>query len=128
MYLSRTLRSFDEKVWDMVGVIPGAAVMSRTQMTLGYRELTLTQSGLLGEKGRRIRGHEFHYSQLEIAEDIEYVGRMTDAKGRDRGGDGITVSNVVAFYTHVHFASHPEVAVSLIQAGRNRRERGEYVH
>ena len=68
---SRTLQGFDGKVCGMVGVIPGDSVMSRTQMTLGYRELTLTQSGLLGEKDRPIRGHEFHYSHLENAEDIE---------------------------------------------------------
>ena len=53
---------------------------------------------------------------------------MTDAQGRDRGGDGITVNNVVEFYTHLHFSGHPEVPVLLIQAGRKRREMGEYVH
>jgi len=84
-------------------------------MTLGCRELTLTQTGLLGEKGRRIRGHEFHYTHLEILGDVDYVGRITDAQGKDRGGDGITLNNVVALYTHLHFASHPQVPVTLMQ-------------
>jgi len=120
MYLSRTLRDFDGKVYDMVGVIPGDSVMSRTHMTLGYRELTLRQSGLLGKKGKRIRGHEFHYSHLENAEDIEYIGRMTDARGKNCRGDGITVNNVVALYTHLHFASHPQVPVTLLQTARDQ--------
>lgn len=121
MYLSRTLRDFDGKMYDMVGIIPGDAVMSRTHMTLGYRELTLTQSGLLGEKGMRIRGHEFHYSHLENLGDVDYVGRITDARGIDCRGDGIIVNNVVALYTHLHFASHPQVPLALIQTVRDQR-------
>lgn len=124
----RTLRDFDGKVCYRVCVISVDSVMSRTHMTLGYRELTLMQSGLLGEKDRRIRRHEFHYSHLENAEDLEYVGCITDAQWCDCGGDGIAVNNAVAFYTHLHFSSHFEVPVSLIQVGRKRHERGEYVH
>lgn len=118
MYLSRTLRDFDGKVYDMVGIIPGDAVMSRTHMTLGYRELTLTQSGLLGEKGMRVRGHEFHYSTLHPKGDFEYMGHLTDAQGRDRGEEGITIGNVIALYTHLHFSSHPHVPLALVKAAR----------
>ncbi len=128
MYLSRTLRDFDGKVYGMVGGIPGDVVMSRTKMTLGYRELTLTQSGLLGEKDRRIRGHEFHYSHLENVEDIEYVGRMTNARGNDCGSDGIVVNNVVALYTHLHFASYPHVPVTMLETARDQRKIGIASH
>ena len=48
-YLSRSLQDFDGKVSEMVGVLPCDVVMSRTHMTLGERELTLTKSRLLGE-------------------------------------------------------------------------------
>jgi cobyrinic acid a,c-diamide synthase len=122
LYLSRSLKGFDGKISEMVGVLPCDAVMSRTQMTLGYRELTLTQTGLLGEKGRRIRGHEFHYSHLENLGDVDYIGRITDAQGKDRGSDGIALSNVVALYTHLHFASLPQVPVTLLQIARAQRK------
>ena len=122
LYLSRSLQDFDGKVNEMVGVLPCDAVMSRTHMTLGYRELTLTQNGLLGEKGRRVRGHEFHYSHLENLGDVVYVGRITDAQGKDRGGDGITLKNVIALYTHLHFASHPQIAETLMQTARDERK------
>jgi len=62
MYLAKTLRDFDGTVYDMVGVIPAETAMSRTQMTLGYRELPVTRGGPLGDQGVRIRGHELHYS------------------------------------------------------------------
>lgn len=122
LYLSGSLQDFDGKVSEMVGVLPCDAVMSRTHMTVGYRELMLTQNGLLGEKGRRIRGHEFHYSHLENLGEVDYVGRITDAQGKDRGGDGITFNNVVALYTHLHFASHPQVPVALMQIARAQKK------
>lgn len=121
LYLTRSLQDFNGKVYEMVGALPGDAVMSRTQTTLGYRELTLTQTGLLGEKGRRVRGHEFHYSHLENLGDVDYVGKITDAQGKDHGGDGIIFNNGVALYTHLHFGSHPQVSLSLIQAARDQR-------
>ena len=121
LYLSKSLQDFDGKVYEMVGVVPGDAVMSRTQMTLGYRELTLTQSGLLGETGMQVRGHEFHYSHLENLEEVDYVGKIINARGQDCGGDGIIVNNVVAFYTHLHFSSNPRVPVMLMQSAREQR-------
>jgi cobyrinic acid a,c-diamide synthase len=121
MYLARTLRDFDGTAYDMVGVFPAETVMSRTRMTLGYREFTLTQTGLLGEQGLRIRGHEFHYSSLHPKDDLTYAGQLTDAQGRDRGGDGMTCGHVIALYTHLHFASHPQVPLALVEAARKQK-------
>ncbi|MBA3614337.1 MAG: cobyrinate a,c-diamide synthase [Nitrospirales bacterium] len=118
MYLAKTLRDFNGTEYDMVGVIPAETAMSRTTMTLGYRELTVTHPGLLGDQGVRIRGHEFHYSTLHPKGDLEYLGHLTDAQGRDRGGDGITIGNVIALYTHLHFSSHPHVPLALVEAAR----------
>ncbi|MBA3967165.1 MAG: cobyrinate a,c-diamide synthase [Nitrospirales bacterium] len=118
MYLAKTLRDFDGTEYDMVGVIPAETAMSRTTMTLGYRELTLICGGPLGDQGVRVRGHEFHYSTLHPKGDLEYLGHLTDAQGRDRGGDGITVGNVIALYTHLHFSSHPHVPAALVEAAR----------
>ncbi|HNP30898.1 MAG TPA: hypothetical protein PKK23_17780, partial [Nitrospirales bacterium] len=117
---AKTLKGFDGTVYEMVGVIPAETAMSRTSMTLGYRELTVTQTGPLGQQGVRIRGHEFHYSTLHPQEDLEYLGQITDAQGRDRGGDGIIKNNVIALYTHLHFSSHPHVPLSLLKTARSR--------
>ncbi|GJL49810.1 MAG: cobyrinic acid a,c-diamide synthase [Nitrospirales bacterium] len=119
MYLAETLRNFDGEVYDMVGVIPGETAMSRSQMTLGYRELTLTCSGILGEQGMKIRGHEFHYSRLQSKSTLNYVGQVADAQGRSCGKDGVRSGNVLALYTHLHFMSHPSVARNLVKAVRH---------
>ncbi len=118
MYLTSTLVDFDGRSHEMVGVIPGESVMSRTKMILGYRELTLTCPGILGEQGIKVRGHEFHYSCLQAKGDLEYGGRIVDSQGRDRGSDGVKVRNVMALYTHLHFSSNPQVASALLQAAR----------
>ncbi|MDT3779414.1 cobyrinate a,c-diamide synthase [Nitrospira sp. MA-1] len=118
MYLANTLRDFDGTEYDMAGVIPAETAMSRTTMTLGYRELAVTRGGPIGDEGVRIRGHEFHYSTLSPKGNLEYLGHLTDAQGRDRGGDGITVGNVIALYTHLHFSSHPHVPAALVEAAR----------
>ena len=51
MYLTSRLRDFEGNVHEMAGVFPAEAVMSRSSMTLGYREVRVTQSCLLGEAG-----------------------------------------------------------------------------
>jgi cobyrinic acid a,c-diamide synthase len=70
----------------------------------------------------RVRGHEFRYSHLENRGDVDYAGRITDAQGKDRGDDGIILNNVVALYTHLHFASHPQVPATLMQIARAQRK------
>lgn len=115
----RRLRDFDGTLYDMVGIIPAEAVMGRTHMTLGYRELTIKQPNPIGSEGMRIRGHEFHYSTLQPKQDLQYVGQLVDAQGRDRGYDGILIGNVTAFYTHLHFSTCPQIPAALLQAARS---------
>ncbi len=38
--------------------------MRKRRKRLGYMEVTLQQTTLFGEVGTRLRGHEFHYSEL----------------------------------------------------------------
>ncbi len=123
LYLSKRLQDFDGKIYEMVGVIPSDVVMNRTQMTLGYREITLTKNGVLGEKGMRIRGHEFHYSCLENSTNVNYEGKLSDAQGNHCRSDGIRVKNVLALYTHLHFASYPHVSVALMRTAYDKHVR-----
>lgn len=125
MYLARSLRNFEGDHYDMVGLFPLDVVMGRTTMTIGYRELRLQQDSFLGEEGLRVRGHEFHYSKIENEGDIMRIGELRDAQGNYSGSDGFMVGNVIALYTHLHFASHPQIPASLVGAGFHwREERG----
>lgn len=121
MYLTQGIRDFDGRVHEMVGLFPADAVMHRSSMTLGYRELEITRPCILGEPGVRAKGHEFHYSSLVPTARLEYGCRLTDANGLVLGQDGLMAGYTLALYTHLHFGSQPKLAQELIASVRKRK-------
>ncbi len=122
MYLTRAIRDLEGNAHDMVGLFQAESVMSRTAMTLGYRNLSLSRSCLLGHAGMTARGHEFHYSILESSVPLEYACELTDVQSQSKGCDGLMQDNTVGLYTHLHFRSQPAIAASLVAAARAGRE------
>ena len=120
MYLMGAIRDFEGRSHDMVGLFAGEAVMSRTTMMFGYREIEIDTPCLLGEPGAKMRGHEFHYSSVSQPSASSYSCTLTDAQGKHRGRDGLIKDNTIALYTHVHFASNPGLAGSILSAVRTR--------
>jgi len=118
MYLTQAIRDFDGRSHEMVGLFPGEAIMQKSSMTLGYRTVECSRDCLLGEAGISVRGHEFHYSKLVPTGPLEYACALRDAQGMPKGQDGLMTGNVLALYSHVHFASRPQIAASLIEAAR----------
>jgi cobyrinic acid a,c-diamide synthase len=122
MYLTQAIRDFQGKSHEMVGLFAAEAVMSKVRMTLGYRELQISQPCVLGEVGITARGHEFHYSLVEPTGQLHYACTLRDAQGKSKGPDGLIVGNTVGLYSHLHFASQPKIAASLIaSAGMTAR-------
>jgi cobyrinic acid a,c-diamide synthase len=124
MYLTEGIRDFEGRVHEMVGLFPAETIMRRPGLTLGYREIELTQPSILGRPGLTARGHEFHYSTLVPKGPLEYGARLTDARGQGRGPDGLLRGNTLAVYTHLHFASQPKLAEALVVAAGTHRSRG----
>ena len=118
MYLTQAIRDLAGKSHEMVGLFAAVAVMSHEKMTLGYRELQISQPCVLGEVGVNVRGHEFHYSLVEPTGQLQYACTLRDAQGKSKGQDGLVAGNTVGLYSHLHFASQPRIAASLIAAAR----------
>ena len=118
MYLTQAILDLAGKSHEMVGLFAAVAVMSREEMTLGYRELQISQPCVLGEAGVNVRGHEFHYSLVEPTGQLQYACTLRDAQGKSKGQDGLVVGNTVGLYSHLHFASQPNIAASLIASAR----------
>ncbi|GKS64768.1 cobyrinic acid a,c-diamide synthase [Nitrospira sp.] len=116
MYLTESIRDGDGQSHTMVGVFPAETVMRKTGLTLGYRNSENTRRCILGDVGVTVRGHEFHYSTLVARGPLHYACGLSDAEGRSKGQDGLMSGHVLALYTHLHFASQPTVAVSLIES------------
>ena len=118
MYLTQAIRDFAGVSHEMVGLFPAEAVMRKTDLTLGYRTLEVSQDCILGATGARARGHEFHYSTLVPKGSLDYACALHDARGESKGSDGLVVGNTLALYTHVHFSSQPQIASALVAAAR----------
>lgn len=124
MYLSRSLTDRAGIKHTMVGLIPADVHMQGKLAALGYREATALTDCLLMKKGEIIRGHEFHYSKLTPLE--ENYPFVFETKGlRGAGQEGYVNEDMMAGYTHVHFASNPKVVERFIgQCEEYEKKRG----
>jgi cobyrinic acid a,c-diamide synthase len=111
MYLSREIEDLEGHRHPMAGVLPLKVRMLPRLKALGYREITLTASGLLGPPGTKARGHEFHYSEIagELG-DLPRLYKITARQGAEAAPEGYCINNVLASYVHLHFGSNPEIA------------------
>jgi cobyrinic acid a,c-diamide synthase len=106
-------RSLDGR--PMCGVIPAEARMT-DRLTLGYREAVAVVDSVLAPAGIRVRGHEFHYSELRPRAGELPAWRMRGSpEGFVRGG-------VHASYLHLHWAARPALADRLVAEALARRE------
>ena len=123
MYLTQAIRDFAGISHEMVGLFSAEAVMKKLGLTLGYRTMELSHDCILGAAGSTARGHEFHYSTLVSSGTLDYACALRDAGGLSKGQDGVSIGNVVGLYTHLHFASQPQIAKSLVSSVRRTSPR-----
>jgi cobyrinic acid a,c-diamide synthase len=125
MYLTRSITDRAGKTHSMAGLIPAKVKMQSKLAALGYREAKALTDCLLMEEGEVVRGHEFHYSSL--TKDDENYPHVYETKGlRGAGREGYCLGNLMAGYTHVHFASNPKVVDRFIaRCMEYRLKRGE---
>jgi len=123
MYLTQAIRDFAGTVHEMVGLFPAEAVMRKSDLTLGYRTVKLSHDCILGASGGIARGHEFHYSTLVPKGRLNYACVLCDVRGEAKGSDGLIMGNVLALYAHLHFASQPQIAKSLVLSARRTSSR-----
>jgi cobyrinic acid a,c-diamide synthase len=98
----------------MCGIFPAQAQMLTQRKALGYRQLKLTGKTLLGPIGCQVRGHEFHYSEVEMPESVERCYALSRRGGEVLGTEGYRYKNCVGSYVHLHFGSNPQVAKSFV--------------
>jgi cobyrinic acid a,c-diamide synthase len=118
MYLTQSIRDFGGTAHEMVGIFSVETVMQKSGLTLGYRTVELSHDCILGVSGTTVRGHEFHYSTLVSKGRLDYACALRDARKESKGLDGLVAGNVLALYTHLHFASQPQVASALVASAR----------
>ena len=133
MYLSKGIYDFDRKFFEMAGVFPFETEMKKGKSHLGYREILLKENCILGKEGDKLKGHEFHYS--EIVNNSYELGVMSyELKNKKNSrlqtpdsrlvtyysllnsnrDEGYVFKNTLASYIHVHFGSNLNTAKNFI--------------
>ena len=116
MYLCEALLDQNGNRYPMAGCFPFTTAMFPRLKALGYREITLTRDTIIGNQGLTIRGHEFHYSELnKRAQEVKSAYRISDRLGLDKPPDGYLVNRTLGSYNHLHFGSQPEAAKHFVE-------------
>jgi cobyrinic acid a,c-diamide synthase len=95
----------------MTGVLPATGRMT-TRLTLGYRTAIAATATDFFAEGRRVRGHEFHRTAIDLDTDVHPAWYLPD------GVEGITRPHVHASYLHLHWTATPDVPARLVAAAR----------
>jgi cobyrinic acid a,c-diamide synthase len=121
MYLTQGIRDLQGSVFPMVSIYPTTVRMLPHLSALGYIEVEVAKTAAFFPGGR-IRGHEFHYSELETEhlrnEGIESIYQRTAQGGKGPSPEGYLYKRCLASYVHLHMGSNPEFAAALVQAAR----------
>lgn len=114
MYLTESIETTEKTNHEMVGIIPGKVQMQSKLAALGYREVIGQNNNFL-LKSEVARGHEFHYSSFQTADEVDdrYAYETKGMRGMNK--EGYLIDNLVAGYTHFHFASCPSIVENWIE-------------
>jgi cobyrinic acid a,c-diamide synthase len=111
IYLSRSLTTLDGACHPMLGLLPADTRMLPKRKFLGYVQAKIESPSLWGLPGERLRGHEFHYSELTTdpgnEDGWQTVYRLNRRRKRERVLEGYQCGNILASYVHLHLAGHP---------------------
>ena len=87
----------------MIGLFDAETIMTG-KLILGYTEAVLNSNKSIFGNVKRIRGHEFHYSNIiNNHRDLKLIYDLKRGKGIINGKDGFYLNNCIASYMHTHF-------------------------
>jgi cobyrinic acid a,c-diamide synthase len=121
MYLGRTLSDPAGRTFLMAGLVPLSSAMHSRRLTLGYREVRLLHDSPFLPAGEKVRGHEFHWSELSEMPPRSKAAYLLPDQG-DRP-EGYAEGSVFASYLHVHLASDPRLAPNFAATVAGTRSR-----
>ncbi len=109
LYLSKSIDDIK-----MCNVLPYPSKMTDKVQGLSYVIAKSNEDSLISKKGDIFRGHEFHYTKLDLKKDeinnIKFDLEIQRGRGIINNQDGISVGNTLANYLHLHACSCPNFA------------------
>ena len=111
MYLCDSLTDRDGKKFNMAGVIHCDSFMT-DRPVIGYIEAEALQENILCNKEDVIRGHEFHYSGMNLNDGFAF--NMTRRRTGESYFGGYAHGNILASYLHINFFGNIKLAERFI--------------
>lgn len=107
MYLCNSIRDFENKEYIMCDIVPAKAIMCDKLQRVGYVTGKLKKDCAFGDKGDLLKGHEFHFSKIEMLKEYDKAFELySNRRGRMEDGGYISENgNIIASYLHIHFSS-----------------------
>ena len=112
MYLGQSICDLQENEYPMVGAIPVSSQIDSPRLSLGYRTVQALNNGPLLRQGEIVRGHEFHWSVLKSAAEVNNAYRIQEKDDRQ---EGFQKKQLLASYIHLHLGSLPSMAPRFIE-------------
>jgi cobyrinic acid a,c-diamide synthase len=108
--------------FEMCGVIKGS-VKFEEKRVVNYVQGELRRDCILGKRGSRFKGHEFHHSEiiLEDPANVVFAYKMLRGEGIKDGMDGIISKNCLASFAHLHAASYTGFAENFVRSASETR-------
>ena len=102
MVLGERLVDGDGVSHRMAGLLPVETSFESPRLSLGYREVALAGDGVLGRKGVRYRGHEFHFASVLAAQSpAAPLFRTFNAALEPLGDSGLRAGSVMGSFVHL---------------------------
>lgn len=108
MYLTEYIE--DKK---MVGLFKGKCQLTDKLQNFGYVELELKQDCFLGQKGDRLRGHEFHKSLAAVNGKTLFT--VSKTMGKEKWEGGYSYKNVIAGFPHIGFVGNIKMLENMLE-------------
>jgi cobyrinic acid a,c-diamide synthase len=108
-----------EASFSFCAAIPGLTRMPAKRV-VAYVEGTACAASPLGEG--TFRGHEFHYSDVQLPQDTQFCYRLSRGVGIRGHSDGVLVKNTLASYTHLSPVPSWRMFDHFVRACRSRKE------
>ena len=101
MVLGERLVDGDGVSHRMAGLLPVETSFESPRLSLGYREVALTEDGVLGRADARFRGHEFHFASVLTEVRGAALFRTFNAEMEPLGDAGLRLGSVMGSFVHL---------------------------
>lgn len=108
MYLSEYIESISGIKYKMCGVLNHNVKMSKRLNINKFGYISLETSD-----GIKVKGHEFHYSDVYNTEKSKYYYKVNKINNEREWKDGFFINNTIAGYPHIHFYSNLDFFISI---------------